>query len=400
MREISYEPRNVRETLVELKDSSELAVDLAYSAVRYDDPELADEVLELESRVNYLQYHVRIALMLAAKRADEAEQLVGLFQVAASAVRITEAAGDVARIVVDDGGVPPAFEHAFPEADERLVRATVAADSDLAGSRLYELELDLEEGVRLIAIRRNGEWSYSPDGDDRLEAGDVVVGRGPRTGIETVYRRATGDPFPAPSEPPESTAGLERAAETVVDLKDMAELAVGLGYGAARFDSDALANEVLSLERRSNELKADLETWVIEAGGTAGGADELRGLLQLAVASEAICDAAVDVAEVVLRDVELPPVFGAALEESDEAIAAVTVRSESDLEGTTVADLEVEAGTGIVVLAIHGDAGWIFDPSADFACLAGETLLVRGPPVGIETLREVAGNGTDGLEIE
>ncbi|WP_436346684.1 potassium channel family protein [Natronorubrum sp. FCH18a] len=396
MREISYEPRNVRETLVELKDSSELAVDLAYSAVRYDDAELADEVVELEARVNYLQYHSRIALMLAAKRAEEAERLVGLFQVASSAVRITEAAGDVARIVLEEGGVPAAFEHAFPEADERLVRATVGEDSDFAGSRLRELELDLEEGVRLIAIRRDGEWSFSPDGDDRLQAGDVIVGRGPRDGIESVYRLATGGAFPAPSEPPASTDDLERAAEAVVELKDMAELAVGLAYGAARFDSDELAGEVISLEEQSDVRKADLETWVIETGGD-WNADELRGLLHLAAASEAICDAAVDVAEVVLRDVELPPVFGAALEDSEEVIAAVTVGSGSDLDGTTISDLEFEEGAGVVVLAIRRDDGWTFDPTGNLSCTSGDSLLVRGPPVGVDHLRELAGDG-DGLE--
>ncbi|ELY46853.1 potassium channel family protein [Natronorubrum tibetense] len=397
MREISYEPRNVRETLVELKDTSELAVDLAYSAVRYDDADLADEVVELEARVNYLQYHSRIALMLAAKRAEEAERLVGLFQVASSAVRITEAAGDVARIVLEEDGVPAAFEHAFPDADERLVRATVGEDSDFAGSRLRELELDLKEGVRLIAIRRAGEWSFAPDGDDRLQVGDVVVGRGPRDGIESVYRRATGEAFPAPTEPPETTADLERAADAVVELKDMAELAVGLAYGAARFDSDELAREVISLEEQSDVRKADLETWVIETGGD-WNADELRGLLHLAAASEAICDAAVDIAEVVLRDVELPPVFGAALEDSEEVIAAVTVIAESDLDGTTIADLEFEEGAGVVVLAIRRSGGnaWTFDPTGDLVCAAGDSLLVRGPPVGVDHLRELAGNG-DGL---
>lgn len=394
MREISYEPRNVRETLVELKDSSELAVDLAYSAVRFDDDDLADEVIELESRVNYLQYHVRIALMLAAKRADEAERLVGLFQIASSAVRITEAAGDVARIVLDEGGVPAAFVHAFPAADERLVRAAVAGDSDLAGSRLHELKLDLEEGVRLIAVRRDGEWSFSPDGDDGLEAGDVVVGRGPRDGIESVYRRATGGAFPAPSEPSESTVDLERAAETVVELKDTAELAVGLAYGAARFDSDELAHEVFSLEDESDDRKADLERWVIETGGE-WDADELRGLLHLAAASEEICDAAVDIAEVVSRDVKLPPVFGAALADSAEAIAAVTVGSGSDLDGSSIDDLEFEEGAGVIVLAIHREDGWTFDPGGNLACSAGETLLVRGPPVGVDHLRELAGDGDD-----
>lgn len=399
MREISYEPRNVREILVELKDSSELAVDLAYSAVRDDDDALADEVIELESRANYLQYHARIALMLAAKRADEAERLVGLFQVASSAVRITEAAADIARIVLGDGGVPAAFEHAFPDADERLVRATVSSDSALAGRHLREIELDLETGVRLIAIRREGEWSFAPDGDDRLAAGDVIVGRGPRDGIEAVYRRATGDAFPAPAAPSDAAESEEvaRAAETVVELKDMAELAVGLAYGAARFDSDDLAREVLALEEESDAHKTRLETWVIEADDEVGSADQLRGLLHLAAASEVICDAAVDIAEVVLRDVELPPVFGAALEDSDEVIGAVSVGAGSDLDGTTVADLEFEEGTGVVVLAIHSGDGWTFDPAADRACSAGETLLVRGPPVGVDHLREVAGDGDDGL---
>ena len=392
MREISYEPRNVRATLVELKDSSELAVDLAYSAVRYDDADLADEVLELESRANYLQYHVRIALMLAAKRADEAERLVGLFQVAASAVRITEAAADIARIVCEEGGVPAAFEHAFPEADERLVRATVADGSELAGERLRDLELDLEEGVRLIAVRREGGWSFSPAGDDRLEAGDVIVGRGPREGIEAVYRRATGESFAAPETPPEAAAELERTAESVVELKNMAELAVGLGYGAARFDSDDLAREVLSLEDQSDARKTELETWVIETGGD-WDADELRGLLHLAAASEAICDAAVDVAEVVLREVELPPVFGAALEDSAEAIAAVTVGAGADIDGATVADLEFEEGAGVVVLAIRRDDAWAFDPAGDREIATGDTLLVRGPPLGVDHLREIAGDG-------
>ena len=396
MREISYEPRNVRDVLVELKDSSELAVDLAYSALRYDDADLAAEVVELESRVNYLQYHARIALMLAAKRADEAEGLVGLFQVAASAVRITEAAADVARIVLADGGVPAAFEHAFPEAEERLVRVTLADDAAVAGEHLRDLELDLETGVRLIAIRREGEWSFSPTGDDRLQPGDVVVGRGPHEGIEDVYRRATGEAFAAPPEPADATADLERAAETVVDLKDMAELAVGLAYGAARFDSDDLAREVASLEDRSDELTVDLETWVVDAGGERDAA-ELRGLLRLATASAEICDAAVDIAEVVLRDVELPPVFGAALEDSEEAVAAVTVRAGSDLDGETIAALEREAETGAVVLAVRRDGaggdGWTFDPADEFACSAGDTLLVRGPPVGVDQLRSLAGEG-------
>ncbi|WP_177179248.1 hypothetical protein [Natrinema salifodinae] len=92
-----------------------------------------------------------------------------------------------------------------------------------------------------------------------------------------------------------------------------------------------------ALEDESDDQKTRLETWVIEAGDDVGSADQLRGLLHLTAASEAICDAAADIAEVVLREVELPPVFGQALEDSEEAIAAVAVGSGSDLDGTTVA---------------------------------------------------------------
>lgn len=46
MRDIEFRPRTVRETLVELKDSSELAVDRACSVVRYrEEPARSDDAV-------------------------------------------------------------------------------------------------------------------------------------------------------------------------------------------------------------------------------------------------------------------------------------------------------------------------------------------------------------------
>ena len=42
--ELEYEPTPVKELLTEMKDISELIIDLAYSAVLFDNEEIAEEV--------------------------------------------------------------------------------------------------------------------------------------------------------------------------------------------------------------------------------------------------------------------------------------------------------------------------------------------------------------------
>ena len=389
MREIEYRPRNIRETLVELKDSSELAVDLAYSAVLFDNRELANEVVELESRANYLRYHARIALMLAAKNTTDAERLVGIFQVVDGAVAVTEAAADIARVPLRDLGIPSAFR-ALPAAHEQFVRAEVASSSQLSGRTLHDLELEVDEGVRVIAVRRGEEWLFAPGGDDQLLSGDVVFARGPEAGAAEFYEAATGDPYEPPPEPA-ADEDIERAVETVVELKNVSELAIGLAYSAALYDSDALAGEVQVLEQRSDELREELERWVVAAGERGGGDDDsLRGLFHIAVAAEVISDAALDVADVVFREVDLHPVFAQAISESEEVITSVEV-GDGDLAGETVDALEREVETGMTVLALHREEGWTYDPGGETTVRAGDRLVLKGPQRGERRFRRLLG---------
>ncbi|MFQ3318954.1 MAG: hypothetical protein ACI8UR_001266 [Natronomonas sp.] len=390
MREIEYRPRNIRETLVELKDSSELAVDLAYSAVLFDNRELANEVIELESRANYLQYHARIALMLAAKNTTDAERLVGIFQMVDGAVAITEAAADIARIPSRDLGIPAAFR-ALPDAHEQFVRGEIASASPLSGRTLDDLELDVDEAVRVIAIRRDQTWIFSPDGDDQLLDGDVVFARGPEEGAAEFYEAATGDTY-EPPEKADADEDIERAVETLVELKNVSELAIGLSYSAALYDSDAIAGEVQVLEHRSDELREELEQWVVSAAERGGEADgnRLRGLFHVAVAAEVISDAALDIAEVVFRDVDLHPVFAQAISESQEVITSVEV-GEGELLGMTVSYLEHEVETGMTLLALHREDGWLYDPSPEVTIRAGDRLVLKGPERGEKRIRRLAG---------
>ncbi|MFU8867685.1 potassium channel family protein [Natronococcus sp.] len=387
MTDISYRPQNVRETLVELKNTSELAVDLAYAAALYDYPGLAEEVLELEARAESLQYPAKIALMLAAKRSTDAERLVGIVQIVEAAVAITNAAADVAAILVDDIGVPDEVLRALPEADEVVVRAVVSEGSDAVGRSMGELAFDTDAGVDVTAIRRGREWDIDPDERATIDAGDVVIGHGPETGAAEVHELLTGDARAIGAGVDAEVAELDRAAALVVELKDLSELSVGLGYAAVLFDDADLAAEVAEIEHRSDSVKNDVETLVIEAGDQVAEPSRLRGLLHLATASEAICDAAARIADIVLRDGGVHPVFGQAIGESDELITTTTIEPGSELAERSLDELELEERTGMTIMAIHRETDWILAPPIDTRLLPADVLIARGPEQGATDLQ-------------
>lgn len=387
MEEIAYRPQNVRETLVELKNISELAVDLGYAAVLYDFPGLAEEVLELETRADALQYPAKIALMLAAKRSTDAEQLVGIVQIVEAAGSITNAAADIAAIVVREIGLPGEVRAALPDADEMIMRATVAENSPVLGETLGELAFETEAGVSVIAIRRGTEWNIDPGADTVLRSGDVVIGSGSDAGVPTVQELLAGSTDLNRSSPEPDVQTLERASELVMDLKNISELAVGLGYAAILFDDADLAAEVRELEAQSDVLKTDVETLVIEGGNQVSEPAQLRGLLHLAQASEAICDAAVSIADIVLRDGRVHPVFGQAIGESDELILTMEVEAGSTLAGSSLEKLELEEQTGMSIMAIHRNHDWILAPMGETRLQAADILIARGPTAGADQLQ-------------
>ncbi|PSQ33816.1 potassium channel protein, partial [Halobacteriales archaeon QS_9_70_65] len=139
---VGYEPISVKELLIEMKDTSELLIDLAYSAVLHGSEELAREVLALEERMDRLRMRARMSLLMAARNPDEVEALAPVLGLTAGADRISDAAGDIAKIVLGDIGLPEAMRAALPEAVETLVRGTVAADSPYADRTLLEVNLE------------------------------------------------------------------------------------------------------------------------------------------------------------------------------------------------------------------------------------------------------------------
>ena len=57
-------PRNLRTMLSEAKDTSELMVDLAYAALYFGDPDMAEEVDALEAQMSDLVHDMREVCVL------------------------------------------------------------------------------------------------------------------------------------------------------------------------------------------------------------------------------------------------------------------------------------------------------------------------------------------------
>lgn len=389
-KEIRYIPRNLKDLLIEMKDTSELMVDLAYSAMVYDDEDISGEVLDLEEKMDTLHYHMKMAAMLSTRRIEEAEDMVGVLQVAASAENIANAAGDIAKIIEMDMGIPLELKLALREAEETIVRVTINENSEMAGSTLGDLELEVETGMWVIAIRRHTDWVYDPHHDTRIRADDVIFARGHDEGVPLLVELATTQKYvPRSVEHKKGLNDLDKAVDIIVDMKNTAELAVGLAYSALLFDNTDIAEEVKALEREMDEMKYDLQHWVLETAKHVSDVNELRGLLHLANASESISDAAYGIADTVLRDIDLHPIITIAVRESDEVITKLRVDGCSPIIGKTFRELKLGTETGIHIMAVKRAERWVYSPSARTKVQEGDILIGRGSHTSEEALLEM-----------
>ncbi len=192
LEKIEYKPIPVRDLLVEIKNLSELMIDLAYSAALFHSKALAEEVLALEERVDTLAYLLDMNVMIAVRDADDARALIGVSVVASAADKISDAAADIAILVIKEIGIHPIVRQVFKKVAEHLIRVEIDSDSILVGHSLGGLELAATMGVDVIAIKRNKKWIIDPEEREKLETNDILFARGAPHGVEELEGLAQG----------------------------------------------------------------------------------------------------------------------------------------------------------------------------------------------------------------
>ena len=192
VKRIEYTPVSVRETLIMMKDISELMIDLAYSSALFNNKALAEEVMDLEDKMDTLVYILNMNLMLAARDKKDAESLAGVAKVGSLTNNISDAAADIAGIVLKDIGIHPIVREVFQRTEEHLARVWISQDSILSGKTVEDLELAAEVGVDIIAVRRGLHWMIKPE-KEILMPDDVLVARGTEEGLKELVKAAKGE---------------------------------------------------------------------------------------------------------------------------------------------------------------------------------------------------------------
>src|ERR671914_821527 len=350
-------PSNLKDMLIEAKNTSELMVDLAYAAIFYNSEDLSEEVFRLEGLLNDLVFDMRSLAIFAARSHADAEQMAGILQVVQDIEKIGNAAVDIAKIVVKRLGIPPELLHDIPEAEEIPSRVRIHPESALDGRSLGEVDLPIETGMRPIAIRRDDEWDFDAEPED-----------------------------------------MERAVDILIEMKNLSEVAVGLAYSALLYNDAGLAREVVSIEDEMDEMRYRLERWVLLAASHVEDPSRLRGMLHLAIGAEAISDGAQEMVWMVEKGEEVHPVLSAAVEESDEVVIKLSVAPGSPADGETLEALQLETETGMFILAVNRGGRWTYRPRDTYTLRGGDTVLATRAPEGLEPLAEVFGQELEELE--
>lgn len=177
--------------LVELKDTSEMMIDLAYSAVLLNSRHLAEEVQLLEDRVDRLHTEFELLVLSSRGESEDERGLLGLIRMGVVTERIADAAAEIAEVVLRGGEPHPILSMVIQDAEETVEKAVVGEGSSVAGKTLKESRVPEETGMWVLVIRRGDRW-MRPRPETVLEPGDVVIASGYAEGEEDFKKLVGG----------------------------------------------------------------------------------------------------------------------------------------------------------------------------------------------------------------
>ena len=177
--------------LVTLKNTSEMMMDLAYSALLLNSSYLAQEVMTLEEKMDELHIDFQSEVLSRTDEESDPKELLGIIRMGNVTERIADAASEIAEVVLRGGEPHPILGMVIQDAEETVEHVIVAEDSVVAGKTLRDAKIADETGMWVLYIRRGNRW-MRPRPSTRLEPGDLVVASGYSEGEEDFKQLLTG----------------------------------------------------------------------------------------------------------------------------------------------------------------------------------------------------------------
>jgi uncharacterized protein with PhoU and TrkA domain len=160
-------------------------IDLAYSSLMMNSKELAEEVEQLEERMDQLHTDFELLALTSDFTKEEASGFLGLIRLGVATEKIADAAADMAEVVLRGIEPHPILQLTIKEAEETVTQACVTGDSPLVGKSLKEARVHEETGMWILVIKRN-DRCLRPRGDSKISAGDVLIASGYSEGADAL----------------------------------------------------------------------------------------------------------------------------------------------------------------------------------------------------------------------
>jgi len=183
--------QKIVDALAELKDTSELMLDLAYSSIILNSSELAREVQELEEHIDDLHTRFELLVLSSGFSPEESRDFLGLIRLGVVTEEIADAAAKMGEIVLRGLKPHPILKLAVEEAEETVASAKVSEKSILNGKTIKEARIADETGMWILVIRRGKRW-IRPKPTTRIKAGDILIASGYAEGEEDFKRLVSG----------------------------------------------------------------------------------------------------------------------------------------------------------------------------------------------------------------
>ncbi|MCS7368665.1 MAG: hypothetical protein NDF57_03055 [archaeon GBS-70-058] len=178
--------------------------------------------------------------------------------------------------------------------------------------------------------------------------------------------------------------------EKLVKIIDMSRSIIDLAYYALLYNDSSIAHEVLIMEEEIDNLHTELEMDCLKLMNAGVDERNILGIIRLSLCIEAISDAAASIADVVMRGFKSHPILDMVFMETEESVSLIRVEKDSELDGKSLSELELdEMGINVLAVRFPGER-WIKDPHGDFTLTGGVVMLVSGFKDSIEELRKMA----------
>ncbi len=364
---LRYLPISVRDLLTEMRNVSGLMIDLAYYAALFYDRDLAREVLMLENYIDQLEEQLEVHASLAARSMEVAKQMVIVFKIATAMNKISDAAGDIAKIPLLFKKEELSILCSVPEVEELVAKVQVS--KELSGLMVKDIPEVAKAVIDVVAVRRGNIWVINPSQDFKLAEGDTVIVRGAPDAVEAFLKVAGVKRY---LESCTVSGEVSKLLSEFSHIKTLSEIMVDLAfYSAVSRDVD-IANEIKSLEAYMDKKHIELEEKIISLSRDLGVKAALA-LVRMCECLEDIADAASEIADAALLG-ELPESVMFAIGESDEVVARIKI--DGELSGKTLKQLALE-DYGISPILVKRGSDIVILPKEDFAVKEGDVILVK-----------------------